>query len=117
MADTEIQEDILEDISISEGAAKRLLQIKTADEGQYLRASVTGGGCSGLNYNLAWDDAVGEFDRIFEGQGIKLVVDLKSLLYLQGMEIDYSTDLLTGGFQFNNPNAVRTCGCGTSFSV
>ena len=113
----ETMEPVLEKITVTERAAKRLLQIKSEEEGNYLRASVTGGGCSGLNYDLTWDKEVKEFDKVFDNHGIKLVVDLQSHLYLKGMEIDFSTDLLSGGFAFNNPNASRTCGCGTSFSV
>lgn len=113
----ETLEHVLERITLTERAAERLLQIKAQEDGDYLRAAVTGGGCSGLNYNLSWDTEVGEFDKIFDNHGIKLVVDLQSLLYLRGMEIDFSTDVLSGGFTFNNPNASRTCGCGTSFSV
>lgn len=114
---TKTKEEILEGITLTQKAALRLLQIQTNEEGEYLRASVTGGGCSGLNYNLGWDNKIEKFDKIFESQGIKIVANLKSLLYLKGMEIDFSTDLLAGGFSFNNPNATRTCGCGTSFSV
>lgn len=114
---TEIQEEILENVTLTKDAAERLLQIRTDEDGNYLRASVSSGGCSGMNYNLAWDSELGEFDKIYEHHGVKLTVDLKSLLYLRGMTIDFSTDLLSGGFQFVNPNASRTCGCGTSFSV
>ncbi len=114
---TEVQEEILEGVTLTEQAAERLLQIRTEDDGDYLRASVSSGGCSGMNYNLAWDKELGEFDKVYEYHGVKLAVDLKSLLYLRGMTIDFSTDLLSGGFQFVNPNASRTCGCGTSFSV
>lgn len=108
---------ILQDVTLTEEAAKRLLQIRTPQDGPYLRASVADGGCSGLNYNLGWDKTLADFDKSFESHGITVVVDLKSLLYLRGMEIDFSSDLLTGGFKFVNPNAKRTCGCGTSFSV
>ena len=111
------QDKILEGITITGKAAERLLQIRTDIDGEYLRASVTGGGCSGLNYGIAWDDTVGEYDKIFESSGIRIVVDLQALLYLKGMKIDFSSDLLSGGFKFVNPNASRTCGCGTSFSV
>jgi iron-sulfur cluster assembly protein len=114
---SEVQEEILGEVILTEKAAKRLLQIRTDEDGDYLRASVAGGGCSGMNYNLTWDKELGEFDKTFESSGIKVVVDLKSLLYLKGMTIDFSSDLLSGGFQFINPNASRTCGCGTSFSV
>ena len=114
---SEIQEEVLEGITITEKAAERLLQVRTDEDGDYLRASVSGGGCSGMNYDLAWDKELGEFDKIYEKHGIKVTVDLKSLLYLKGMTIDFSSELLSGGFQFVNPNASRTCGCGTSFSV
>ncbi|MDA2922734.1 iron-sulfur cluster assembly accessory protein [Patescibacteria group bacterium AH-259-L07] len=117
MAEQKTQEPILEGIGITEQAAQQLKKIKREDEGEYLRALVTGGGCSGLNYQLAWDSTLNQFDKQFESHGITIVVDLKSLLYLKGMEIDYSRDMLSGGFQFKNPNAQRTCGCGTSFSV
>jgi len=112
-----VQENILEGITLTERAVKQIKQIKTDVDGDYLRASITKGGCSGLNYGLAWDNNIHQFDSVFEQYGIKLVVDFNSLLYLKGMEIDYSSDLLSGGFTFSNPNAQRTCGCGTSFSV
>ena len=114
---TEIQEEVLEGVTLSKTAAERLLQIRINEDGDYLRASVSGGGCSGMNYNLEWDTDLGEFDKIYEHHGVKVVVDLKSLLYLRGMTIDFSTDILSCGFKFVNPNASRTCGCGTSFSV
>ena len=114
---TEIQEEVLEGVTLTKTAAERLLQIRINEDGDYLRASVSGGGCSGMNYNLEWDTDLGEFDKIYEHHGVKVVVDLKSLLYLRGMTIDFSTDILSGGFKFVNPNASRTCGCGTSFSV
>ncbi|MFQ6607606.1 MAG: HesB/IscA family protein [Fidelibacterota bacterium] len=114
---TNLDEQILQDVTITKVAAERLLKIRTSDEGTYLRASVKGGGCSGMSYQLEWDNEKGEFDKVYHHHGIELIVDMKSLLYLQGMEIDFSTDLLSGGFRFNNPNAQRTCGCGTSFSV
>lgn len=117
MPETELTQEILEGITLTERAAERLKQIRSPQDGPYLRAAVTGGGCSGLNYALGWDDSVRDFDKIFQSHGIQVVVDLKSLMYLRGMEIDFSTDVLSGGFRFNNPNAVRTCGCGTSFSV
>ncbi|MEE2876285.1 MAG: iron-sulfur cluster assembly accessory protein [Candidatus Neomarinimicrobiota bacterium] len=114
---TKVQEELLEEVILTKEAAERLIQIRTDKDGDYLRASVTSGGCSGMNYNLGWDKKLGEFDKIYEHHGVKLAIDLKSLLYLRGMTIDFSTDLLSGGFQFVNPNASRTCGCGTSFSV
>lgn len=83
-----------------------------------LRVGVQGGGCSGFNYVLGFDDKVpSEFDLIFEQDGIKIVTDPKSLLYLAGMEIDFETSLMGRGFKFKNPNAKNSCGCGESFSV
>ena len=117
MSDNNPKKEILEGITLTKNAAKRLIQIKTKQDGKYLRASVTGGGCSGMNYNLDWDNNLEDFDKIYNQHGIKLVVNVKSLIYLRGMKIDFSSDILSGGFKFVNPNASRTCGCGTSFSV
>ncbi|HIA23542.1 MAG TPA: iron-sulfur cluster assembly accessory protein, partial [Candidatus Marinimicrobia bacterium] len=78
---------------------------------------VDGGGCSGMNYKMSFDNKQGEMDKVIESNGLKIFCDLKSWLYLRGMEIDFSNDLLNGGFKIHNPNANRTCGCGTSFSV
>ncbi len=106
-------------ITVTEKAVK---QLKTAmksagDENQILRMSVEGGGCSGMTYKMDFDKQQQEFDKVFESNGLKIVCDLKSWLYLKDIEVDYSNDLLNGGFQIKNPNADRTCGCGTSFSA
>ena len=106
-------------ITVTEKAVK---QLKTAmksagDENQILRMSVEGGGCSGMTYKMDFDNQQQEFDKVFESNGLKIVCDLKSWLYLKDVEVDYSNDLLNGGFQIKNPNADRTCGCGTSFSA
>lgn len=82
-----------------------------------LRMGVRGGGCSGLSYTLGFDKDVSEYDNVFEVDGVKVVVDMKSYLYLKGTELDYTTDLIGGGFKFNNPNARKSCGCGSSFQV
>lgn len=83
-----------------------------------LRMGVRGGGCSGLSYTLGFDKQINEFDNVIElGDGVKVVVDMKSFLYLKGTELDYTTDLIGGGFKFNNPNARKSCGCGSSFQV
>lgn len=82
-----------------------------------IRVSVKGGGCSGLMYDLDFDNNTNEADQIFEDKGIKIMVDKKSLLYLLGTTLDYTDGLNGKGFQFINPNASRTCGCGESFSV
>ena len=82
-----------------------------------LRVSVKGGGCSGLMYDLSFDEGTKEEDQIFEDKGVKILVDKRSLLYLLGTTLDFSDGLNGKGFQFINPNASRTCGCGESFSV
>ena len=108
-----------DNIAITKKAATRIKGILEAEkkDGYGLRISVIGGGCSGMNYNIAFDNKKGEFDKVYESNGIKIYCDLKSWLYLKGTEVDFSDDMLSGGFQINNPNAERTCGCGTSFSV
>ena len=106
-------------ITVTEKAVKQLkIAMKSGgDENQILRMSVEGGGCSGMTYKMDFDNQQQEFDKVFESNGLKIVCDLKSWLYLKDIEVDYSNDLLNGGFQIKNPNADRTCGCGTSFSA
>ncbi|MEM8899607.1 MAG: iron-sulfur cluster assembly accessory protein [Bacteroidota bacterium] len=87
------------------------------DESYGLRVSVKGGGCSGLTYNLDFDNTEQAGDQVIEDKGIKIFVNIKSLLYLVGTELDYSGGLQGKGFHFANPNASRTCACGESFSV
>lgn len=83
----------------------------------FVRVGVKGGGCSGLEYQLSFDTVEKEGDQVFEDKGVKVVVDMKSLLYLYGTELDYSGGLNGKGFVFKNPNATRTCSCGESFAV
>ncbi len=83
----------------------------------FVRVSVTSGGCSGLTYNMDFDDTSQPNDQVFEDKGIKVVTDLKSFLYLFNTTLDFSGGLDGKGFHFINPNASRTCGCGESFSV
>lgn len=85
--------------------------------GSFVRVGVKGGGCSGLEYQLKFDNAEQPGDQVFEDKGVKVVVDMKSLLYLYGTELDYSGGLNGKGLVFNNPNATRTCSCGESFAV
>ncbi len=108
-----------DDIQITEKAANRVKGILKSEgkDGYALRISVIGGGCSGMSYNMSFDNELGEFDKVFEAQGVKIYCDLKSWLYLKGTTVDFSDDILSGGFKIKNPNAARTCGCGTSFSV
>ncbi|MEL1246093.1 iron-sulfur cluster assembly accessory protein [Flavobacterium sp. DGU11] len=108
-------------IKVSETAKKRVALLME-DEGfnpstDYVRVGVKSGGCSGLSYELKFDSALGENDKVFEDNDIKIAVDKKSFLYLAGTILEYSGGLNGKGFVFNNPNAQRTCGCGESFSL
>jgi iron-sulfur cluster assembly protein len=95
----------------------KLMAEENCTENHFLRVSVKGGGCSGLTYDLDFDDKIVEFDDVSEDQGLKLVIDRRSLLYLLGTELDFTEGLNGKGFLFINPNASRTCGCGESFGV
>jgi len=107
-------------ITITDKAKDRIVELRS-EEGKgndhNIRVSVKGGGCSGLMYDLDFDDSTSEADQIFEDKGVKILVDKKSLLYLLGTTLDFTDGLNGKGFQFVNPNASRTCGCGESFSV
>lgn len=83
----------------------------------FVRVGVKGGGCSGLEYDMKFDNNLKEGDEVYEDKGVKVVVDMKSLLYLYGTELDYTGGLNGKGLVFRNPNATRTCGCGESFAV
>ena len=83
----------------------------------FVRVGVKSSGCSGLSYDLKFDNALGEDDKLFEDNDVRIVVDKKSFLYLVGTTLEYSGGLNGKGFVFNNPNANRTCGCGESFSL
>ena len=87
------------------------------DTKHHIRVSVKGGGCSGLMYDLDFDSEIKDSDEVFEDKGVKILVDKRSLLYLLGTTLDFSDGLNGKGFQFINPNASRTCGCGESFAV
>nr|WP_121273349.1 iron-sulfur cluster assembly accessory protein [Pedobacter schmidteae] len=95
----------------------QLMEESQMDASYFLRVSVKGGGCSGLSYNLDFDDEEKTGDQFFEDKGIRIALDMKSFLYLAGTELDFSDGLNGKGFNFNNPNASRSCGCGESFSV
>ena len=96
---------------------KKVFQNNGMPEGSCLRVGIKGGGCSGFSYTLDVTDKPADDDEVFESNGVRIVTDPKSCLYLNGTEIDYSDELLKGGFVFNNPNAKRSCGCGASFSA
>lgn len=107
-------------IGLTERAAKevkRIIKDQDLPEGTVLRVGVKGGGCSGFSYSLGFDDKVNEIDQIAEHEGIKVVCDPKSFLYLSNTVLDFEESLMGRGFKFGNPNASKTCGCGESFSV
>jgi len=106
-------------IQVTENAKNRALSLMEEDNkiNSFIRVGVKGGGCSGLMYELTFDNELVEGDKEFEDNGIKVVVDKKSYLYLIGTTLDYSGGLNGKGFVFINPNADRTCGCGESFSL
>jgi iron-sulfur cluster assembly protein len=112
-------------ISITDKAAKEIKRIIEREEKSdpnlkdaSVRVMVVGGGCSGMSYKLGFENQPPvTSDKIFEKDGVKVLVDPKSFLYLQGTELDFSDGLNGTGFVFNNPNAKRTCGCGSSFSA
>lgn len=107
-------------IIVSDKAKERILELKKEEgrtENENIRVSVKGGGCSGLMYDLGFDAIMADTDHVFEDKGVKILVDRKSLLYLAGTVLEFSDGLNGKGFQFVNPNASRTCGCGESFSV
>lgn len=108
-------------IKVSDTAKKRVIMLME-DDGfnaatDYVRVGVKSGGCSGLSYELKFDNTLTENDKLFEDNDIKIAVDKKSVLYLAGTILEYSGGLNGKGFVFNNPNAQRTCGCGESFSL
>ncbi|MEM0517876.1 MULTISPECIES: HesB/IscA family protein [Aequorivita] len=108
-------------VKISEGAKAKIAQLM-AEEGfnianDFVRVGVKSGGCSGLSYELKFDHTIGENDKLFEEDQVKIAIDKKSFLYLVGTTLEYSGGLNGKGFVFNNPNANRTCGCGESFSL
>ena len=108
-------------VHISEAARTQLLHLMKAEgqdpETTFVRVGVESGGCSGLSYKLDFDAQKGEEDKLFANQGVKLIVNKKSFFYLVGTTLEYSSGLNGRGFQFINPNASRTCGCGESFAI
>ena len=105
-------------VTVSARAAKRIAEIlKTEPANTVLRLAVTGGGCSGFQYNFALDETRMDDDLVVERDGATVLIDPVSLDFLKGAEIDFSNDLIGAAFKVNNPNAQSSCGCGTSFSV
>lgn len=98
--------------------AKKQLELLNVDRDNFLRLWVESGGCSGLSYQAAIDDNAVESDHVlYEDDALRVISDAQSAQYMQGMEIDYSDDLVKAGFRFSNPNAASTCGCGGSFKA
>ncbi len=107
-------------IYVSESAKKKIIEIKAKEgwgDDYFVRVSVTSGGCSGLTYQMDFDNQPRPDDQVFEDNGMKVVTDIKSLLYLFNSTLEFSEGLNGKGFTFNNPNASRTCGCGESFAI
>ncbi|HUS47435.1 MAG TPA: iron-sulfur cluster assembly accessory protein [Phycisphaerae bacterium] len=107
-------------ITLTERAAQKIKEVfrkNDMPEGSCLRVGVKGGGCSGFSYTLDVTDKPAGDDEVFETNGVRVVCDPKSHLFISGSKLDYSDDLLKGGFIFNNPNAKRKCNCGASFST
>lgn len=122
MSDTvTINKPILnEEIALTAKAAAQVVKLKAENsipDTHGLRLGVKGGGCSGLSYVLGFDEKPGEKDKVFQVQGVTVFVDPKSLFYLSGTVLDFSDGLNGKGFVFNNPQASKTCGCGSSFGV
>ena len=107
-------------IYVAESAKQKISEIRSSGliaDDYFVRVSVVSGGCSGLSYKLDFDNESKPNDQVFEDNGIKVVTDLKSFLYLFNTTLEFSGGLNGKGFFFNNPNATRTCGCGESFAV
>ena len=108
-------------IKVSDTARKKIVDMMKDDgfdaSKDYVRVGVKSGGCSGLSYELKFDNQIGENDKVFEDNDVKIAVEKKSFLYLAGTILEFSGGLNGKGFVFNNPNASRTCGCGESFSL
>jgi len=105
-------------VSLTEAAAEHIRKfIARRGKGIGLRLGVRTSGCSGMAYVLEFADEINPDDQVFEQRGIKVIIDPKSLIYLDGTEVDYGKEGLSEGFRFNNPNVANQCGCGESFSV
>jgi iron-sulfur cluster insertion protein len=106
-------------VTVTASAAKRIAFLREQEEvgGANLRIAVSGGGCSGFQYGLSFDDQTNPDDRVFERDGVGVVIDDVSLDLLNGAEVDFVEDLMGASFQIRNPNAASSCGCGNSFSV
>ncbi|MEO6939225.1 MAG: iron-sulfur cluster assembly accessory protein [Candidatus Kapaibacterium sp.] len=123
LADTTVEkafENLNEELHVTEKAREEILKIMAANkipDTYGLRVGVKGGGCSGLSYSLGFDGEMREGDKTIEQDGIRIFIDAKSLFYLSGTDLDFTDGLNGRGFVFSNPNASKTCGCGSSFGV
>ena len=114
LSNVETQEEIV----VTESAVKEIQRLMDEEEEKnlYLRVGVSSGGCSGLSYSMGFDNQKHEFDQEFEFDTVKVVVDENALVHIKGATLDFEKGLMGGGFSFHNPNAVRSCGCGSSFT-
>lgn len=106
-------------VTLTESAAEQIIGLleREGKTDAALRVFVSGGGCSGLNYGMAIDESIEEGDVVFSSFGVKVVVDQLSINYIRGASVDYVEDVMGGGFKIDNPNATKSCGCGSSFST
>ena len=112
--------DAADNITVTRKAIEQVKEIRVQNNipGEYgLRVGVKGGGCSGMSYTLGFDGTKRENDLVLDADGVQIYIDSKSMFYLMGVTLDFSDGLMGKGFTFNNPNATRTCGCGSSFGV
>lgn len=117
MSDVTVSDVTVSDVTMTERAAQRIGEILAAEPGAKLRVSVEGGGCSGFQYKFDVEREQADDDMVVARNGATVLIDSVSLQYLAGSEIDFVDDLIGQSFQIRNPNAVASCGCGTSFSV
>jgi len=105
-------------VTLTESAVQEIERLRALEKEQpeYLRLGVVAGGCSGMSYSIAFETEKSDVDKEFEFFGLKVLVDLKALMYLAGTTLDYKSGLMGGGFNFHNPRAKRSCGCGSSFT-
>ena len=115
--DTTVQtnEDIVKLTPTAIVEVNRLMKLEK-EEKLFLRLGVDAGGCSGMSYSMSFDSEKKEFDREFDYDGLRVIIDIKAMRYMAGTILDYNNGLLGGGFNFQNPNAKRSCGCGSSFT-
>lgn len=115
--ETEVQEStpVLTVTPLALGKIREIMTQRELTENHALRVFVAGGGCSGMSYGMAFEDNFQDYDTVFEVEGVKLVVDATSMMYIEGANIDFVDSLVGGGFRIDNPKAVSTCGCGSSF--